>query len=75
MTRVQTLVSLTMVTKPCTSTATKQERLCVSSVTRAMNLLVRSLSAVFLVIPLSGTAHHPFAKVKVIFLYVALEFL
>lgn len=69
MTHAQTLASLTMVTRPCTSTATRQEKLCVSSVTRAMNLLVRSLSAVFLATHLSGTAHHPFAKVKLITTY------
>ena len=66
MTRAQTLESQTMVTKLCTSTATRPEKLCVSSAMRAMNLSARSSSHVFPAILLSGTARRPFAKVKVI---------
>lgn len=65
MTRVQTLASLIMVTRPCTSTATRQEKHCASSVMKAMSLLVRSSSAVSPGIPPSGTAHRHFAKVNV----------
>lgn len=54
-----------MVTRPCTSTATRQEKLCASSVMKATSSLARSSSAVSLAIPLSGTAHHRFAKVNV----------
>lgn len=63
MTHAQTLAFPIMATRPCTSTVTRQEKLCVSSVTKDMNLLVRSLSAVFQDILLSGTTHHHFAKV------------
>lgn len=65
MTRAQTPVSRTTVTKPCTSTATRREKLCVSSAMRATNLSARSSSAAFPAIPLSGTARRHFAKVKV----------
>lgn len=70
MIRAQILAFLIMATRPCTSTVTRQEKLCVSSVTKAMNLLVRSLSAVFQDIPLSGTTHHHFAKVISMFLRI-----
>lgn len=70
MIRAQILAFPIMATRPCTSTVTRQGKLCVSSVTKAMNLLVRSLSAVFQDIPLSGTTHHHFAKVVSMFLRI-----
>lgn len=63
MIRAQTPVFPIMATRPCTSTVTRQEKPCASSVTKATNSSVRLLSAVFLDIPLSGTIHLRFAKV------------
>lgn len=71
-THAQTLESLTTATKLYTNTATRLGKLCASSAMRAMNSLERSLSHVFLDTHLSGTARHPFAKVKVVTLPIFL---
>lgn len=62
MTRAQTPEFLIMVTRPCTSTATRQEKLCASSVMKATSSLATSSSTVSLAIPLSGATRHRSAE-------------
>lgn len=62
MTRAQTLEFLITVTRPCTSTATRLEKLCASFVMKATSSLATSSSTASLAIPLSGVTHHRSAK-------------